>query len=368
MPNNRIKLIIAALFFHSIGSFAQFRKYSNEFLNIGAGARAMAMGNATITSVSDATAGYWNPANLIFVKEDPTISIMHADYFAGIAKYDYAALAVPFRNNKSVLGFSLLRFAIDDIPNTLFLVESDGSLNYDNIQSFSCADYAFLFSYAHEKKTIKGNQISFGSNAKIINRKVGSFAKAWGFGLDAALSVQGKKWKMSVVAKDVTTTFNAWSFSFTEREKEILYLTRNDIPVRSVELTAPRLLIGGSVVYSLSKHLELVPEVSLEATFDGKRNSIVKSNLINIDPHVGVELGVKKSVYLRGGITNFQQTLADSDSFNIKKIWIYQPSIGLGLKLKNVAIDYAFTNLANQESPLYTNVFSLKLNLIKRKK
>ena len=45
-------------------SFAQFRKYSNEFLNIGAGARGLAMGNAQVASVEDATSGYWNPAGL----------------------------------------------------------------------------------------------------------------------------------------------------------------------------------------------------------------------------------------------------------------------------------------------------------------
>ena len=69
---------------------------------------------------------------------------MHADYFGGIAKYDYLAVAMPIQNNKRALGISILRFAVDDIPNTLFLVEPDGSINYNNIQTFSSADYAFL--------------------------------------------------------------------------------------------------------------------------------------------------------------------------------------------------------------------------------
>ena len=74
-------------------SQAQFRKYSNEFLNIGAGARGLGMGNAQIAFVDDATAGYWNPAGLAEIKDGPKASIMHAEYFSGIAKYDYAALA-----------------------------------------------------------------------------------------------------------------------------------------------------------------------------------------------------------------------------------------------------------------------------------
>jgi hypothetical protein len=44
---------------------------------------------------------------------------MHAEYFAGIGKYDYASLAVPIGDpltSKKVLALSLLRFAVDDIP------------------------------------------------------------------------------------------------------------------------------------------------------------------------------------------------------------------------------------------------------------
>lgn len=129
---------------------AQFRKYSNEFLNIGAGARGLGMGGAQVASVADATAGYWNPAGLTEIKEHPVASLMHAEYFAGIGKYDYASIAMPIGDPTVVtrsLGFSLIRFAVDDIPNTLFLVEPDGSVNYNNIMSFSSADYALLVSY-----------------------------------------------------------------------------------------------------------------------------------------------------------------------------------------------------------------------------
>src|SRR6476661_6837958 len=80
--------------------YSQFRKYSNEFLNIGAGARGLAMGNAQVASVDDATAGYWNPAGLTGVKDNINVSAMHAEYFAGIAKYEYASIAAPVQDNK----------------------------------------------------------------------------------------------------------------------------------------------------------------------------------------------------------------------------------------------------------------------------
>ena len=87
---------------------------------------------------------------------------MHAEYFAGIGKYDFASLVLPFDDNKRVVGITGLRFAVDDIMNTLFLVEPDGSINYNNIQSFSSADYGFLLSFAQKFKETENKKINFG--------------------------------------------------------------------------------------------------------------------------------------------------------------------------------------------------------------
>lgn len=362
----RHSLLLLLITLNIIPAKAQFRKYSNEFLNIGAGARGLAMGSAQVASVNDATAGYWNPAGLVGVKDVPNGGIMHAEYFAGIAKYDYASFAIPVQDNKRTIGFSLLRFAVDDIPNTLFLVEPDGSINYGNIQSFSSADYAFLFSFAQNVKEDKDRRISVGANAKVIYRKVGKFASAWGFGLDAGVQMHGDRWHAGLVARDITTTFNAWTYKFTDKEKEVLYLTNNDIPVKSTELTSPRLVLGGGYDFRIGKSVELLAEANASLTFDGKRNTVISSKAVSVDPHIGVEAKIKEVFFVRAGITNFQKALADGDTLNQKKVWIYQPSLGAGFKIKNVMLDYAFTNLANQSNPLYTHVFSLRLNFVKK--
>jgi hypothetical protein len=365
--NKNLTLTILSVFL-TLSGLAQFRKYSNEFLNIGAGARGLAMGGAQVASSQDGTSGYWNPAGLTGIKDYPVLSLMHAEYFAGIGKYDFLSLAIPMTDKKRTLGISILRFGVDDIPNTLFLIEPDGSINYNNIRSFSSADYAFLLSYAQTIRKTETKSLSFGVNAKIIHRNVGTFANAWGFGLDAGIQYQTGRWKLGLAARDLTTTFNAWTFNFTEQEKEILYLTNNDIPVKSTELTAPRLVAGAAYDFKLSKDINLLTEVNLDLTFDGKRNVLVSADPVSVDPRIGLELGYKQIIFLRTGIYNFQQALADGDTLNQKKVWIYQPSIGVGFKLKHIGIDYAFTNLANQSNPLYTHIFSLRLNLVKTKK
>jgi hypothetical protein len=352
----------------SLSASAQFRKYSNEFLNIGAGARGLAMGSAQVASVHDGTAGYWNPAGLAGIKDYPQVNLMHAEYFAGIGKYDYASVALPSSGNKRTIGITALRFAVEDIMNTLFLVEPDGSLNYNNIQSFASQDYAFIFSYAQKLKESEKKNIHFGVNAKVIHRSVGKFAKAWGFGLDAGLQIIHNKWKFGIAGRDITTTFNAWSFSFTEKEKQVLYLTKNDIPVKSTELTAPRLVLGIARDFKIGKKSSLLAEANIDLTFDGKRNTILSANPVSADPKLGLELNIGNVFFLRGGINNFQRALADEDTLNQKRVWIFQPGGGAGFKISNVTIDYAFTNLANQSNPLFTHVFSLRLNMVGDKK
>jgi hypothetical protein len=323
------------------------------------------MGGSQVASVDDGTAGYWNPAGLVGVKENPSLNLMHAEYFAGIGKYDFGSIAIPLRDERRVVALSVLRFAVDDIPNTLFLVEPDGSINYHNIRTFSSADYAFLLSYAQILKDEDDKRLSIGGNVKVIYRKVGSFANAWGFGIDAGIQYHTNNWKLGLTARDLSTTFNAWSFSFTDREKEVFYLTQNDIPVKSTELTAPRLIAGAAHTFPLSSNFDLTAEANLDLTFDGQRNTVISNKTINIDPRIGFEAGYQNTVFFRAGISNFQKALADGDTLNQKKVWIYQPSVGAGFKINNVSIDYAFTNLANQSNPLYTHIFSLRVDFKK---
>ncbi|HTB51715.1 MAG TPA: PorV/PorQ family protein [Ferruginibacter sp.] len=359
-------IIILFIFLSPAVLFAQFSEYSNEFLNIGAGTKGLAMGNAQVASVNDETAGYWNPAGLTGLK-DISFSLMGANYFSGIGQYEYAALGIPIDDNKRALGISFLRFSVDDIPNTLFLVQPDGSINYNDVQSFSSADNAVLLSFAQKIKESESMNISVGFNAKIIYREVGSFANAWGFGIDAGLQAYGERWHAGIVAKDLTTTFNAWTFHFTDAQKQVLYLTDNAIPIKSTELTAPSIVIGGAYDIKINRSMSVSAEASFNVTFDGKRNTVISGNTISLDPHIGIEANINNVFFVRGGITNFQQALADGDTLNQKRVWIYQPSLGAGFKIGKVAVDYAFTNLANQSNPLYTNVLSLEF-IIRNKK
>jgi hypothetical protein len=352
--------VIAALI--GVGGIAEAQtdapKYSNEFLAIGVGARALGMGSAYTSVVNDVTGGYWNPAGMLGVKGDLQVGVMHSEYFAGIAKYDYIGIAKPI-DSSSTIGFTFIRFGIDNIPNTIDLIDPSGNIDYDRITSFSTADHAFIITYAR-KMSIPGLRI--GGNAKVIYRRVGQFGQAWGFGLDGGLQYDRDRWRFSAVARDVTGTFNAWSYTLDQRTVDVFQQTNNEIPENSVEVTLPRMLLGVARQFRFGEKFDLLATVDLENTFDGRRNTLIQSNRWSADPRVGIELGYANILFIRTGLSYFQYVTDLSDTRQLSM----QPNIGLGLKIKNVWLDYALTDIGDNSVALYSNVFSLKFDLFKK--
>lgn len=341
-------------------SFSQTPKYSNEFLAIGVGGRSFGMSNSCVSTINDVTAGYWNPAGLLGMDNDMQAGLMHSEYFAGIAKYDYGALARRI-DTSSAFALSFIRFGVDNIPNTTELIDAAGNVDYDKITQFSAADYAFVISYARTPK-IKG--LRLGGSAKIIRRLVGDFAGAWGFGLDAGAQYEYKGWKFGAMARDVSTTFNAWNYSLTQEMKDVFAVTGNEIPTNSIEITLPRLIIGGARKFDLMKDLSMLAELNMDMTFDGQRSVILRGDPISIDPHLGLELGYKGIVFLRGGIMNIQK---DEDVLG-HAVTTFQANFGVGVKIKRISIDYARTDIGDNSAILYSSMISVRLDINKQAK
>lgn len=345
-------------------SWAQVtRKYSNEFLNIGVDARAFAMGNAVVANISDVNAAYWNPAGLTEVYHGPQIGAMHAAYFEGIAMYDYLAGAMPLENN-AVIAASLYRFGVDDILNTTQLIDSQGNIDYDRISKFSTADYALAVSYAGY--FLGNTDIAVGANAKIVYRHIGKFANSFGFGLDLGLQYRTQdNFFFGLMARDITTTFNAWSIN--EEELNGLTVTEpgtgnqqtvNDLPEETIELTLPKLQVGVGKDFKINDKFNLVGEVDLNFQFT-QTNDLVSTGFLSFSPAVGLELGYDNMVFLRGGVNNFQFEA----TFEGDKKLTFQPNIGVGFRYKGIALDYALTDVGDQSIALYSNIISLKIDL-----
>lgn len=330
------------------------RKYSNEFMNIGVDAAALGMSNTVVASTNDVNSGYWNPAGLIHL-EDSQVSLMHANYFANIAQYDYMAYGSPI-DNQSAWGISLIRFGVDDILNTTELIDSQGNIDYNRISLFSTADYGFTFSYARK---LPVPEFQYGVNAKIIRRIIGRFANSWGFGFDAGIQFKKNNWQFGLMLRDITTTYNVWNIDEEEYKKIADASPENnqELP-ESTEITAPKAQLGIAKKFIIHYDYSILAAANMNMRFT-KTNDIISNDFVSIDPALGFEFGYTDLVFLRAGVGNFQnvQQLDNSEKVG------FQPNIGLGFKYKGIQVDYALTDLGNQSAALYSNIFSVKVDL-----
>ncbi|UOG73498.1 PorV/PorQ family protein [Hymenobacter tibetensis] len=313
-------------------------KYSNEFLNVGVGGRALGMGKVQVSLAQDATAGYWNPAGLLSQKAKYDAVLMHSELFSGIVKNDYAAFSMPL-DEKSAIGISAVRLGVDDIADTRDLINEFGYIDYTKIRYFSVSDYAVVLSYARKIGNVEGLKV--GANAKIIYRNIGSFANAWGFGIDAGVQYDKGNWRLGLMARDITTTYNSWAINADEL-RPTPGAPLDEIPTNRTEITLPTFVLGVGRLVELPGEFTALAAVDLEITTDGQRNTLVSSKVASIDPRAGLEIGYKNLAFLRGGVSNVQQI----QSFTGSEAWKVQPSLGVGVALSGLRLDVALSQLA----------------------
>ncbi|RIA10245.1 hypothetical protein OE09_2100 [Flavobacteriaceae bacterium MAR_2010_72] len=349
----RTPILVIALLVSATITAQTTRKYSNEFMNIGVDAAALGMSNAVVSHTGDVNSGYWNPAGLVNI-EDNQLALMHSSYFANIANYNYIGYAMPL-DDRSAVGISLIRFGVDDILDTTQLIDDQGNINYDRISLFSTADYGLTVSYA---RSLPIDGLTYGVNAKIIRRIIGDFATSWGFGLDLGVQFEANDWKFGVMARDITTTFNAWAFDDEKLAtiQDAVEGQNQTVPDKT-EITIPKLQLGLSKTFMFNYDYSLLTAFDLNVRFE-ENNDIISSSVVSVNPALGFEFGYTDLVFLRAGLGNFQNELQIDNSEDLT----FQPSFGLGFKYNGIQIDYAFTDIGDQSAALYSNVFSLKID------
>lgn len=323
-------------------------------MNIGVDAASLGLSGAVTASVSDVTSGYWNPAGLMKV-EDTQLALMHASYFANIAQYDYIGYAKNI-DDRSAFGITLIRFGVDDIMDTTQLIDNNGNIDYNRISLFSAADYGAIFSYAR-KLPLDG--FTYGVNAKVIRRIIGEFADSWGFGFDVGVQFERNEWMFGLMFRDITTTYNIWNINEKEYEKikDAIPGENQELP-ESTEMTIPKVQLGVARKFIIRHDYSILASANMNMRF-AQTNDVFSNNLVSIDPALGVEAGYIDMVFLRAGVGNFQNVKQIDGSQAVN----FQPNIGLGFKYKGIQVDYALTDIGDQSVALYSNIFSLKVDL-----
>ena len=165
-------------------------KYAGSFLELGVGARALAMGGTNVALSEDAFGAYWNPSGLAFLTNYQAAA-MYASGFNQLEKHNFASIAVPIFGGATV-GLSWIRLGIDDIPRYLDIRDPsvtfstrqndpDLQYNYEASGTFGSASNAYIITFAKYQKVfldLGWNYFEFpidfgyGLNFKILNEKI----------------------------------------------------------------------------------------------------------------------------------------------------------------------------------------------------
>ena len=122
-----------------------------------------------------------------------------------------------------------------------------------------------------------------------------------------------------------------------------------------MEITLPSLTFAAANQFAIYKNFSGLAALDIFTTYDGKRNTFIKTNFISIEPRAGLELGYDSKVFLRAGVGNIQEIpLTDGD-----REYRVQINLGAGIQFRGLSIDYALSNLGSDEN-FYPHVFSLR--------
>jgi len=155
-----------------------------QFLKIGVGARANAMGGAYGSIANDLSALHYNPAGINNIKNFSAMfsnSTWFADY-----TLNFAAVSIPI-SDQYKLGFNFHSFGVDGVPiTTVNKPEGTGS-------HYSVNDYSFGLTFAADLT----DQFSFGITSRLIQNAFHD-VEAMGVGFDIGTIYKTGIWDLVV--------------------------------------------------------------------------------------------------------------------------------------------------------------------------
>jgi hypothetical protein len=319
-----------------------------NFLEIGVGARAQAMGGALTGLATGAAAMYWNPAGMASL-EGFTGAFSYAALYDDLdINHLYGAAAIPFLGGG--LGASYIQLSSGDIPRTTEDNPGGGNPQFGEI--FSWKGTAIGLHYARRLT----DRLQVGFTGRVVSEGIDQASAQWwsldfgtvfrtglyGITLGAVLANIGPSARMegNLITRRVATA-EAFPVNLPVRFNTIEYglPTAFRFSVVSSLVGGPDALLSPSQTSSLHLALDL--------------NDATDTDL---QLSAGVEYGFRDFLYLRAGKKWVNEANADFRGFSDNL------SFGGGLALPvlggQFAFDYAYTSLADLQ---HIHVFSFEL-------
>lgn len=286
---------------------AQAAKYAGEFLELGVGARGIAMGGAMAAHTYDGSSFYWNPAGMGYVTGIQATG-MYADLWDGLANFSSTGVTLPVTG--SVFAINYVRLGVPDIqkhpdydlavaeilaraPAFRFVVVDGDTIFINSVQEylaatgaspaglFSDTESAIFFTFAkYNQFTLDLGwsyftvpmEMPIGVNLKLLNNKLGE-SSGTGIGADAGIQFRFpldeivlENWRAKLsygaVVKDLTRTQLDWGEGVKDAVPTNFYSSvalEQKMPGRNSRMT---------LAYETEKRYERRRHVGLEYNFE----------------------------------------------------------------------------------------------------
>lgn len=278
---------------HAAKEFEKVGTIGGQFLKIGVGARAVAMGSSFVSVADDATAVYWNPAGVARIQKS-VISVNHTAWLADI-NFTQAAYIFHFGFLPGSFGISARSLYMASQPvTTVYRPDGEGT-------EYDAGDLAVGLTYARSLT----DKFSAGLTGNFVQETLATY-------------------KASAMVFDFGTLYNTGY-----RSLKIGMAIQNigsDMTFLSTAVKMPTVFrVGMSMnLYESANHLLLTSGDFCHPPDNHERASW------------GIEYGFKEFFFLRGGY----QYKYDLESY----------SAGLGFKVatslnSEARVDYAYTNM-----------------------
>ena len=207
---------------------------------------------------------------------------------------------------------------INDINNP------NARIDPDRITEFSNTDWAFYGTFSKKQS----DNFYWGANVKVISRSIAEYS-ALGIGFDlGALYEPIDDLYLGANLMDITTTMIAWSGG------------RN-------ELISPTAKIGAAYGFELFGG-RFLPALDLDVRFENRRfASTFNAGPVSFDVRAGLEYSFRNLFMIRAGYNDVKQF-----------------TLGAGVKLPKLIIDYSFAQFSGSEDNVLTKDATHRISLI----
>lgn len=303
------------------------------FLEIGAGARAQAMGGAYTSISADATSMYWNPAGIGGVNGFELV-FSHVNWIFE-TNYDYVGIVTSVGETISI-GANVTSFGVgDQIVRTVGFEEGTGEV-------YSAQDFAIGLSFAMNLT----DRFSFGINAKYIDQRIWH-SKATGFAIDV-----GALYKTQVDGLQMGFSISNFGTSMQMSGRDLINAIDPDIINQGVDNVPVNYETGSyglPMLFRFGVSYEMnIPSIRSKLLI---ATDLLKPNNSDESINIGLEYVVFDIIALRGG---YRSLFIDEGTGGL--------SLGGGVIIAtstfNVLVDYAYVDLG-----LLSSVHNFGINL-----